>query len=148
MQQIHSKAIIPVICTLLLQLRLTNEEPDEVGVVLDEKVIQIHQAGESAFIVFGSMPLHGYRQSVCCLKLKNYNISMAALHRNKNKIETRHARRDTNCRWVIAECTWNTAAYRDLTIVTNTITVVYLLKRTCLIIQSLWYQCKLLMKLI
>lgn len=90
MQQIHSKEIIPVICTLLLQLRLTNEEPDEVGVVLDEKVIQIHQAGESAFIVFGSMPLHGYRQSVCCLKLKNYNISMAALHRNKNKIETRH----------------------------------------------------------
>lgn len=94
-QQIHSKEIIPVMCTLLLQSRLTNEEPDEVGVVLVEKVIKIPQAGESAFIVFGNMSLHGYRQSVCCLKLKNYNISMAALHRNKNK------NRDEPC--IIAE---------------------------------------------
>lgn len=91
MQKINSKEITPVICTLLLQSRLTNEEPDEVGVMLVEKVIQIHQAGESAFIVFGNMPFHGYRQSVCCLKLKNYSISMAALHRNKNEIETRHS---------------------------------------------------------
>lgn len=44
--------------------RLTNEEPDEVRVVLGKKVIQIHEAGESAFIVFGNMPLHGYRLSV------------------------------------------------------------------------------------
>lgn len=85
MQQMNSKEIIPLICPLSHQARLTYEEPDEVGVVLDEKVIKIPKAGESAFIVFGNMPLHGYRQSVCRLELKNYNISMAALQRNKTK---------------------------------------------------------------
>lgn len=90
-QLIISKDIILVIWTLLLKSRLTNEEPDEVGVVLVEKVIQIPQAGESAFIVLGNMPLHGYRQSVCCLKMTNYNISMAAQHRSKTQVKTRHA---------------------------------------------------------
>lgn len=50
--------------------RLTNEEPDEVRVVFIKKVIQVHEAGESAFIAFGNRPLHGCRLSVCCLKLK------------------------------------------------------------------------------
>lgn len=70
-----------------LQSRLTNQEPDEVGVVLGKKVIKIHKTGESAFIVFGDMSLHGYRQFVCGLKLNNYNITMVALHRNDNEKE-------------------------------------------------------------
>lgn len=41
MLNINSKEIIPLICPLLHQARLTYEEPDEVGVVLDEKVIKI-----------------------------------------------------------------------------------------------------------
>lgn len=132
MLKIHSKEIIPLICPILLQVRLTYEKPDEVGVVLVEKVIKIPKAGESAFIVFGSMPLHGYRQCVCCLELKNYNISMVALQRNKNKkLQAKHHSRDTNCRWVIVKYTWNKAAYKDLTM------VVCLLKRTYSIIQSL-----------
>lgn len=65
--------------------RLTNEEPDEVRVVLGKKVIQIHEAGESAFIVFGNMPLHGYRLSVWCLKLKKFNVRLVAWHRNKKQ---------------------------------------------------------------
>lgn len=43
---------------------LTHEEPDEVGVVLGEEVIQVPEAGESALIAFGSIPIHGYRLSV------------------------------------------------------------------------------------
>lgn len=57
-----------MICVLLRASRLTNEEPDEVGVVLGKEVIQIHKAGESAFVVFGSVPLHGYRQFICGLR--------------------------------------------------------------------------------
>lgn len=70
--------------------RLTNEEPDKVRVVLGKKVIQIHEAGESAFIVFGN--IHGYRLSVRCLKLKiktdKYQItSMAEEHRQDRKLK-------------------------------------------------------------
>lgn len=69
------KFVYPLICNFLShsedRCRLTNEEPDEVRVVFIKKVIQVHEAGESAFIVFGNMPLHGCRLSVCCLKLKS-----------------------------------------------------------------------------
>lgn len=82
----------PLICMFFLQCRyrlLTNEEPDEVRVVLGEKVIQIHEAGESAFIVFGHMPIHGYRLSVWCLKLRKSNVRSLPWHRNKTKRKTK-----------------------------------------------------------
>lgn len=73
--------------------RLTNEEPDEVRVMLAKKVIQIPVAGESAFIVFGNMPLHGYRLSVRCLKLKKMNVSLAAWQRNRSNSKNEKGRK-------------------------------------------------------
>lgn len=36
--------------------------------MLGKKVVKIHKAGESALVVFGDVPLHGYRQVVGGLK--------------------------------------------------------------------------------
>lgn len=49
---------------------LTDKQPDEVWVVLVQKDVQILDTGDAALIVFGSVPIHGYRLSVWCLKLK------------------------------------------------------------------------------
>lgn len=51
-------------CAHALASGLTNEEPDEVGVMLGEEVIEVHKAGEGAFIVLGGVALHGYRQVI------------------------------------------------------------------------------------
>lgn len=66
------KSVDPGLCNTAQPL--THKKPDEVRVVLGKKVIQIPEAGEGAFIVFGTKPIHGYRLSVWCLKLKEFSF--------------------------------------------------------------------------